>query len=79
MLAQGLGKTIEPVLVGQYRHGDIRHCIADITRASDLLGYRPRIALRDGVTELLEWVRSQDASDLVEKATAELKSRALVQ
>ena len=32
LLAQGLGKTIEPRIPGQYREGDIRHCIADISK-----------------------------------------------
>jgi dTDP-L-rhamnose 4-epimerase len=79
MLAKGLGKSVKPVMVGQYRHGDIRHCVADICKARDLLGYCPRTELRKGIAELLEWVRSQNANDLVEKATAELKSRSLVQ
>src|SRR5438034_2939883 len=35
LLAQGLGKTIEPEVVGKYREGDIRHCYADIARARD--------------------------------------------
>ena len=33
MLAEGLGKEIEPEITGKYREGDIRHCVADITRA----------------------------------------------
>src|SRR5256885_4435946 len=37
LLADGLGKKIEPEIVGKYREGDIRHCVADISRAKDLL------------------------------------------
>jgi dTDP-L-rhamnose 4-epimerase len=78
LLAEGLGKTIEPEIVGKYREGDIRHCVADISRARRLLGYEPRVALEEGIPELLEWVRNQSATDEVARATAELESRRLV-
>ncbi|HEV2861497.1 MAG TPA: SDR family NAD(P)-dependent oxidoreductase [Pyrinomonadaceae bacterium] len=78
MLARGLGKDIEPEIVARYREGDIRHCVADITRARDLLGYEPTVTLEDGIPELLSWVREQEAADQVTRATAELESRQLV-
>ena len=78
LLAAGLGKDLKPELVGKYREGDIRHCVADITRARELLGYEPRVTLEAGVPELLEWVRRQEATDAVARATAELESRQLV-
>jgi dTDP-L-rhamnose 4-epimerase len=78
MLAQGLGKGIEPEIVAKYREGDIRHCVADITRARMLLGYEPQITLEQGIPELLGWVREQEAADQVRQATAELESRQLV-
>lgn len=78
MLAEGLGKQIEPEIVGKYREGDIRHCVADITRARTLLGYEPKVSLEQGIPELLEWVKRQEASDKVARATAELESFRLV-
>ena len=78
LLAKGLGKNIEPEIVGKYREGDIRHCIADISKAKRLLGYEPKIALEDGLVELLDWVRNQDADDRVQTATAELAAHSLV-
>jgi dTDP-L-rhamnose 4-epimerase len=51
-LAAALGKSIQPEATGEYRAGDIRHCFADIARAQHLLGYRPRIAFSEGLTEL---------------------------
>ncbi|MBA3323696.1 MAG: NAD-dependent epimerase/dehydratase family protein [Pyrinomonadaceae bacterium] len=78
LLAEGLGKQIEPEFVGKYREGDIRHCVADISRARALLGYEPQVTLEEGIPELLEWVRRQDANDRVRQATAELESRQLV-
>ncbi len=78
LLSRGLGKELSPEFVGKYREGDIRHCVADISRARDVLGYEPRVKLSDGIPGLLQWVREQSAEDSVSKATAELESRQLV-
>ncbi|HWP44937.1 MAG TPA: NAD-dependent epimerase/dehydratase family protein, partial [Blastocatellia bacterium] len=78
MLAEGLGKDLQPEIVGKYREGDIRHCVADISRARRLLGYEPKVTLDRGIPELLEWVRRQEASDRVAEATAELEAHQLV-
>ena len=78
ILAKGLGKEIKPKFVGKYREGDIRHCVADITKARDLLGYTPQVSLEKGMPALLEWVKNQKADDRVATATAELASRSLV-
>jgi dTDP-L-rhamnose 4-epimerase len=77
-VAAAVGKEyIEPVITGKYRVGDIRHCFADITRAREVLGYRPRVALEDGLVDLAAWLASQRADDRVEQASAELASRGL--
>lgn len=78
LLSEGLGKDLQPEIVGKYREGDIRHCIADISRARELLGYSPRMSIEKGIPELLEWVKWQQATDQVATATAELESRQLV-
>ena len=78
LLAEGLDLDIEPEIVGKYREGDIRHCVADISKAKSLLGYEPHVSLEQGIPELLSWVRAQAAQDQVESATAELESRQLV-
>lgn len=78
LLAKGLGKTIEPQIVGKYREGDIRHCIADISKVQNLLGYEPKVTLETGLAELLAWLGEQTAEDTVERATAELATRSLV-
>ena len=78
MLAKGLGKSLEPECVGKYREGDIRHCVADISRARSLLGYEPSVSLEKGIPELLEWVREQQATDQTQQATAQLEKYQLV-
>jgi dTDP-L-rhamnose 4-epimerase len=76
-LGAGLGVDLEPELPGQYRAGDIRHCIGDATRAADLLGFRPSIALEDGMAKLVQWLAEQPSEDHVEAATLELVTRGL--
>jgi dTDP-L-rhamnose 4-epimerase len=76
-LSRVLGVEIEAELTGKYRAGDIRHCFADITLARKLLGYRPQVALEDGIAELAGWLQTQTAEDRVDHATAELVTRGL--
>jgi len=78
VLAQGLGKDIAPEIVGKYREGDIRHCVANISKAKRLLGYEPKVNLEAGMEELLGWVSKQEADDRVNAATAELAAHSLV-
>jgi len=81
-VAQLLGKEmnteIQPTIVGRYRAGDIRHCVGDITRARNLLGFEPEVSVENGIPELLRWVVEQRAVDTVDKATQELVTRGLV-
>jgi dTDP-L-rhamnose 4-epimerase len=78
MLADGLDKKISAQIVGKFREGDIRHCVADISKAKELLGYQPAVPLKKGIPELLKWVSQQRASDRTAKATEELEQRNLV-
>jgi len=77
-IARHLGRPTDDFVVrNQYRAGDIRHCFADISRARDLLGFEAVTAFEDGVEELCDWVESQTATDMVDKATEELRRRGL--
>ena len=76
-LARGLGVEIEPTRPGQYRAGDIRHCVADTTLANELLGFEASVTLEDGMAALVEWLGEQTANDLVDQATSELQARGL--
>lgn len=78
LLSDGLGKKIASQIVGKYREGDIRHCVADISLAGKLLGFAPKVGLTQGLAELVNWVRTQSPSDRVDEATAALAARNLV-
>jgi dTDP-L-rhamnose 4-epimerase len=76
-LSRGLEVELEPIRTGQYRAGDIRHCVADTAVASELLGFRAATSLEDGMRDLVSWLSNQQATDLVESAAHELDARGL--
>jgi dTDP-L-rhamnose 4-epimerase len=76
-MAAVLGSDVAPEVTRQYRVGDIRHCVADITRAREVLGYEPSRTLEDGLVELAGWLTGQEAEDRVGEARRELATRGL--
>jgi dTDP-L-rhamnose 4-epimerase len=78
VLAERLGKDIEPETVGRYRAGDIRHCFGDPAAAARALGFRAGITLESGLDELLAWADGQVANDRVGAGVAELERFGLV-
>jgi dTDP-L-rhamnose 4-epimerase len=43
--------AVSPVITGQYRGGDVRHIVADPTRAEQVLGFRAAVDPREGLRE----------------------------
>ena len=44
---------------GPERQGDVRHSLAEIAKAKELLGYRPSVSVREGLNITFEWYRKQ--------------------
>jgi dTDP-L-rhamnose 4-epimerase len=76
-IARGLGKEIEPEIVGKYRAGDIRHCYADTRLAEELLGFQAQVPFEVGMEDLLAWLEGQEAEDSVDAAREALVARGL--
>jgi dTDP-L-rhamnose 4-epimerase len=74
LLGVMLGENTPAEVTGNFRAGDIRHCFADISLACATLGYRPLHRLPEAMGELVDWLRSQTASDRVEEARRSLLS-----
>jgi nucleoside-diphosphate-sugar epimerase len=58
LLAQLKRLTGRGDVVAEYREprvGDVRHSLADITRARELLGYAPHVALEEGLEKTINW------------------------
>jgi len=77
LLAQSLGKNIEPIITKKYRAGDIRHCYADISKACNLLGYAPQVSYEEGFRELAQWLDKQEAEDKADNMLQELSAYGL--
>ena len=78
VLREKLAPECELLVLGQYRIGDIRHCYADIRKITTRLNYAPTVSLSEGMDELLRWVSTQQADDMVETAKTQLLERNLV-
>jgi dTDP-L-rhamnose 4-epimerase len=77
--AAAMGRPdLRPEIAGKARAGDIRHCIPDLTKANEVLGYQAREDFGQGLAELAEWVGRQEAEDRVVEARKELEMRGLV-
>jgi hypothetical protein len=78
LLMEAMELNVEPEITGQHRVGDIRHCFANISKAQRLLGYSAQMPIWTGMRELVEWLRTQTATDRVEQHKAELEERGLL-
>lgn len=78
MLADAMGRTVEPEILHKARAGDIRNCFADTTLAADALGFAASVRLEDALGELADWVRQSQAEDRAAEMRRELEARGLV-
>jgi len=56
MLAEIMGKTPRVTYI-ESRTGDVKHSLADISKAKRLLGYEPRVSFREGLERTVEYFR----------------------
>jgi dTDP-L-rhamnose 4-epimerase len=65
-------------ITGDFRVGDIRHCLADISRIRRTTGFAPSKSFNEGVGSFLDWAEVQDDSGTdYDKCMDELRQRAL--
>ena len=48
------------VKYGPDRPGDVKHSLADISRAAEFLGYTPKVDFEEGLSRTIEWYRSRE-------------------
>jgi nucleoside-diphosphate-sugar epimerase len=58
-----LGTTVRPAYAAP-RPGDVRHSVADITRAREDLGYSPVVGFREGIERTLTHFRDSSRPEL---------------
>ncbi len=76
--AVGADPALLPEPSNRFRAGDIRACVADVSRAGRVLGYQPQVTLADGMAELMVWLAAQGGTATMGRALSELHARGLV-
>ena len=67
-LLQGLTGYSGPPAYGPEREGDIKHSLAEISKAEAALGYKPNVDFEEGLRRTVEWYR--ETEDLQSSAIA---------
>jgi dTDP-L-rhamnose 4-epimerase len=53
---------LDPLVPGEYRLGDTRHTISDVSRL-EAIGWQPAIPVEQNVREYVDWMRQQQTTD----------------
>lgn len=78
LLISLLGKDIEPQSSGEFRFGDTRHIISDVSKLKRL-GWQPKTLLEQIIREYLEWVQKQaQVSDCYTQAEKVMRRQGVI-
>jgi dTDP-L-rhamnose 4-epimerase len=79
MINERFGSLSEIRITGDFRVGDIRHNVADISNLQAVTGFRPKWEFRAGLNAFLDWAQTQSViSTGYERSLAELADRGLL-
>lgn len=79
IIAGQLGVDIAPLARGEFRPGEIRSLISDISRIRTV-GYEPSVTIEEGIGRYVEWIRTQGAiKDYFAEIEAGLRAKGIVQ
>lgn len=79
MMLNSFASDLEPLVEGQFRLGDTRHTVSDISRLK-ALGWQPTIPVEQNVQEYVEWIQTQKVSkDFLLEAERVMRDTGVVQ
>ena len=79
IIADKLGIHLEPLARGEFRPGEIRSLISDISQIRTI-GYEPSVAIEEGISRYLDWIQTQGpVEDYFARAEAGLRAKGIVQ
>ena len=79
MLKEKYNSNINLEINGKYRIGDIRHNIADLTKVKKVLGFKPKIDFKSGISKFTGWVKTQEIQeDKYDASIKKLKNKGLL-
>jgi len=78
LILEVVGKDVGYQIPGEFRFGDTRHIVADISRLKKL-GWEPEIALTQVIQEYLDWAQVQpDVADHYTEAEKQMKQEGVI-
>ena len=78
-LMSALGTQVPVDISGNFRLGDIRHNVADISQIRTALGWSPRVSFAEGLANFVSWVQTQAVTDGgYERSLAEMRQKNLL-
>ena len=73
------GSDLEPLMPGEFRLGDTRHTVSDISKLR-ALGWEPTIPVEQNVREYVAWIRQQEGTkEYLEEAERVMREQGVVQ
>ncbi len=78
LMLEACESSVEPSVPGQYRVGDTRHTVADIS-AMRALGWEPTVPVEQNVAEYLEWMsRFKDTKIYLDEADRVMRESGII-
>jgi len=78
LIGEVMGRSIDPQVPGEFRHGDVRHIRSDVSRLRSL-GWEPQTPLRDVVARYTQWLETvPGATDLSEETLGQMRELGVV-
>ena len=79
IMIKEFGSDLEPLMPGEFRLGDTRHTISDVSRL-EALGWQPEIPVEQNAHEYVEWMRQQQTTDeFLREADRMMREQGVVQ
>ena len=79
IIAEKLGVDLAPLARGEFRPGEIRSLISDISRIRTI-GYEPTVSIEEGISRYVDWIRTQGTvKDYFAEIEAGLRAKGIVQ
>lgn len=78
LMIQAFGSSHEPLVRGEFRFGDTRHTVSDISRLR-ALGWEPTIPVEQNVAEYAAWIKEQTVTrEYLEEAERVMQEQGVV-
>lgn len=78
IMLETFGSALEPLISGEFRVGDTRHTVSDISKLR-ALGWEPRIPVEQSMIEYVAWIKQQAvAAEYLEEADRVMRDAGVI-